>query len=177
MWFIGLLLTLGLGLGSAATLEKLSLDEMIRKSTGIVCGKVLASSTIKRGPVVYTQYRLRVTDRWKGNAVSEIDVHVPGGKHGSVQQLFSGSPKLDEGKEYVVFLWTSRGGLTQVIGLSQGLFDVKRDPKGEPVLTRFPSAENTMLDSSGRVVEEPPVSMRLGDMVDRIHRTLTGASR
>jgi hypothetical protein len=177
MRLLGLLLTIGSGLGSAATLDKLGLEEMIQKSTEIVCGKVVASSAVKRGLVVYTQYRLRVTDRWKGNAASEIDVHVPGGKHGSQRQLFSGSPTLDEGKEYVMFLWTSRAGLTQVIGLSQGLFDVKRDPKGEPVLTRYSSSENSIPDSSGRVVEEPPVSMRLGDMVDRIHRTLTGASR
>lgn len=162
----------------ATTLEKLSVDDMILKSTEIVCGKVTATTSVMRGTAVYTKYRVQVTDTLKGDkrAGNEMDVFVPGGKFGSTVQQLPGSPKLGEGQDYMLFLWTSRSGLTQVIGLSQGLFVVKRNPKGEPVLTRNAS-DATMLDSSGQVVEDTPVSLRLREMVDRIHRSLAGASK
>ena len=37
---------------------------------------------------------------------------------------------LKIGDEYVFFVWTSRSGLAQIIGLSQGLFNVLPDGKG-----------------------------------------------
>lgn len=163
-------------LAHAATLEKLSIEAMTQKSTEIVCGKVSASSSLLRGPVIYTKYRVQVSDRWKGAPARELDVYVPGGRYGNLAQQVSGAPKPVEGEEYILFLWTSRSGLTQVIGLSQGLFTMKRDSKGEPVLARAASGE-TMLDSSGQVVEDTPVNMRLSDLVDRIKRSLAGADR
>ena len=64
------------------------------------------------------------------------------------------------GQEYVVFLWTSRSGLTQVIGLSQGLFLVKPDANGNPMMIR-PAASETMLDKNGHVIQDQPFSMSL----------------
>lgn len=165
----------------AATLEKLSLDDMIQKSTEIVRGKVSVQAAVVRGPVVYTRYRVAVAAQYKGSPASagSVDVYVPGGevpggKSGSLVQRFAGAPNLVEGQEYVLFLWTSRSGLRQVIGLSQGLFEMKQNPQGVPMVKRNATSE-TMLDTSGQVVEDAPVSMRLSEMVDRIHRTLTGA--
>ena len=63
--------------------------------------------------------------------------------------------------------------VTQVIGLSQGLFTMMKGPKGELLLVRSASGE-TMVDSAGKVVEETPVSMRMREMVDRIQRRLAG---
>ncbi len=170
---IGILVILGLGGLGATTLQQLTLDQMISESTAIVSGKVMGSTSVMRGSMVFTKYHVRVTDQWKGNTGSETDVFVPGGKVGAVTQTFPGSPKLGEGKDYVLFLWTSRTGLTQVIGLSQGLFTMMKDPKGEFLLVRSASGE-TMVDSSGKVVEETPVSMRMREMVDRIQRRLAG---
>ena len=174
-----LLGTLVIAIGSlaqAATHEKLSIEDMTMKSTEIVCGKVTASSSIQRGPVIYTRYHIQVSDRWKGSPVRELDVYVPGGRYANRSQQVSGAPKPEEGQEYMFFLWTSKSGLTQIIGLSQGLFFLKRDSKGEPVLSRAASSE-TMLDSSGKVVEDTPVKMRFSDLVDRIQRSLAGANR
>lgn len=174
MRFLGLMAVL-VGLLPAATLEKLSMDDLIQKSTEIVSAKVTGTSAVMRGPVVYTRYRISVSEQWKGAAAKEMDVHVPGGRYGSLVQTFSGSPALNAGEEYVLFLWTSRSGLTQVIGLSQGLFTLKRDSRGEITLARQASGE-PMVDASGRLVEDTPVSMRLREVVDRIHRTLAGGS-
>lgn len=173
---LGIVVILGSMLLNATTLEQLSVDQMIQQSTSIVCGKVLGSTTVMRGNLVFTQYQVRITDRWKGSTGAEMSVFAPGGRFGSITQVFPGAPTLGEGSEYVLFLWTSRTGLTQVIGLNQGLFDVRRDSKGEPLLYRR-AISQSMVDSSGKVVEDTPVSMRLRDMVNRIQRTLTGVSQ
>ncbi len=47
-----------------------------------------------------------------------------------VQQSFAGAPTLTAGQDYFLFLWTSKTGLTQVIGLSQGLFTVTTNSSG-----------------------------------------------
>ncbi|MBI4910074.1 MAG: hypothetical protein HY820_41025 [Acidobacteria bacterium] len=160
----------------AATLEKLSLDDMIQKSTEIVRGKVVVQPATVRGTVVYTRHQVTVAESYKGatTAGSSLEVYTPGGKSGTLVQRFAGAPKLVENQEYVLFLWTSRSGLRQIIGLSQGLFDLQKNPQGEPYVKRDAASE-PMQDSSGKVVEDAPVSMRLSDMVDRIRRTLAGA--
>jgi len=166
----------GLGLLSAATLEQLSLDTMIQKSTGIVGGTVTDVSTELRGPVVYTRYRVQVSERYKGTAGAQMDVFVPGGRYGTLTQTFPGSPALAKGQEYLLFLWAGKSGMRQVVGMSQGLFDVKRESSGEVMVVRR-AAEATVVDSSGKLVEDTPVSLRLREMVDRIQRTLAGGSQ
>jgi hypothetical protein len=176
MRVLGILVVFGMSLLPAATLEKLSVDDMIGKSTEIVSGKVLSSNTIMRGPMIYTRYRVRVAETWKGKAASEVDVFAPGGTFGGTVQTVPGAPRLEEAQDYVLFLWTGRTGMTQVIGLSQGLFELHKNQNGEPVVSRRASRD-TILDSSGRFVEDAPVSMRLREMVDRIHRMLAGVNQ
>ncbi|MDX1980461.1 MAG: hypothetical protein SFV51_09340 [Bryobacteraceae bacterium] len=160
----------------AATLQKLSYEDMVLKSTEIVEGRVVASSSIVRGPVVYTVYRVQVNQKYKGTVGSEIQVAVPGGRYGNLVQDFSGSPSLVEGQNYLLFLWTSKSGLTQVIGLSQGLYRLKQGLSGEAIVSR-PAATEAMLDSSGKFVEDTPVTMGYREMVEKIRRTLAVAKQ
>lgn len=160
------------GLLPAATLEKLSLDDMIQKSGDIVCAKVISSSTLARGPMIYTRYRVQVSQRLKGNAANVTEVVVPGGQNGAFRQTFSGAPVLTPGEEYMLFLWTSKSGLTQVIGLSQGLFDLARDAKGNLMVRRGASTERMLDPANGKAVQDSPLEMRLTEMADRINRTL-----
>ena len=48
----------------------------------------------------------------------------------------AGAPTLAAGQDYVLFLWTSKSGLTQVIGLSQGLFNVITNSQGQSIVSR-----------------------------------------
>jgi hypothetical protein len=73
----------------------------------------------------------------------------------------------------VLFLWTSHSGLTQVIGLSQGLFSVSGASNG--ALAQRPAAGELMLDQSGLPAEERAVSMQVQDLRTRVLRAL-GAS-
>ena len=60
--------------GAAATLERLTLDEMIQQSTAIVRGRVSAAGSLQRGPLIYSRWRIQVAERWKGPAGSEAEV-------------------------------------------------------------------------------------------------------
>lgn len=156
----------GMGL-AGATLEHLTLDDMIAKSTAIVRGRVSGSYAAASGPVIYTHYRVRVSEALKGPASSELDVVVPGGSAGGFRQTVSGAPKLSQGGEYVLFLWTGRSGLTHIIGLSQGLFDLQADNMGALVAARTASSE-LMLDSAGRSVRDEALRMNFGELRQRV---------
>jgi hypothetical protein len=80
---------------------------------------------------------------------------------------------MTNGQEYVVFLWTSKAGLTLVIGLSQGLFATTTDASGNPVLVR-PAAVSQMLNASGQPVTDQPISMSLSALRSEI-QTVLGA--
>ncbi len=64
---------------SAATLERLGMDEMIEKSTAIVRGRVTGQRAAFRGPVIYTHFSVQVLERWKGVESAQVEVAVPGG--------------------------------------------------------------------------------------------------
>ncbi len=157
---------------AGATLERLSLDEMILKSTEIVRGRVLTSQAVRRGSIIYTRSTVQVVERWKGAPAANVQVSVPGGTLDGLRQTFSGAPKLENGVEYVLFLWTGSSGVTHVIGLSQGLFDLKLDNKGQTVVHRAASAARMLDPMTGREIQEEPTSMGLAELRARVERTL-----
>jgi hypothetical protein len=153
----------------ATTLEQLSLDEMIQKSTGIVHAKVVSSYAALRGSDVYTFYRLEVSESWKGPKSTEVA--VPGGVMKGVRQIIAGVPYLKPGEDYLLFLWTGKSGLTQVIGMSQGVFAVKVDASGNPIVTRAAAADS-IVDRSGRPVDSPSLTLKLSEMQSRVARSV-----
>ena len=162
MKFLLLMLTV-LAPAQAATLERMSLDEVIDKSTAILRGRVAGSYVAQHGQVIYTHYRIAVSDRMKGSANSQADVVVAGGTLGKTTQTFPGSPTLTSGHEYVFCLWTSKSGLTHVMGLSQGLFDIGTDAASGEITVSRGAAAAAMLDGdTGKPVMDRPVRMRFG---------------
>ena len=134
----------------AATLERLSMDDMVSQSSDIVRARVTSSQAAFRGPagragMIYTWYTLQIVERWKGPGGGQTQVAVPGGYTQGLRQTFAGAPLLQNGQEYVFFIWTSRSGLPQIIGLGQGLFDIVRDPQGNTGARRSAITE-PMLD-------------------------------
>jgi hypothetical protein len=164
----GISLAVSLAQLGAATLSRLSLDDMISQSTAIARVRISGSFSAWRGPVIYTYYRVQVVERWKGAGDGSIDVALPGGTVNNSRQDYPGTPQLTEGKEYLLFLWTSRSGLTQIIGLTQGLFDLSQDSTG--VLSAIRAAStNSMLDPhTGRSVKDQPIRMQLKDLTTHI---------
>jgi hypothetical protein len=172
---LALLLTLSMGPLQCATLERLSLEEMIAKSTAIVRAKATNSWAAFFGSVIYTHYQLRVSERFKGLGPNTVEVVVPGGVVNNLRQDFAGAPQLRAGDEYIFFLWTSRAGFTQVIGLSQGLFVVAPDGTRDPAVTRNASRE-VMLDAgTGRQIKDQTLTMHLSELRAWIASTLARA--
>ncbi len=168
-----------LGSLTAATLERISLDDMIVKSTAIVRGRVSGSSAAFHGSMVYTHLKIQVLERWKGAPTSVQDIIIPGGKVNNFRQSFSGAPSLTEGTEYVLFLWTGKNGLTHIIGLSQGVFDLKQALSGVKMATRASTSELMLAPGTGQVVKDEAVEITLEELGRRIVTVLAakGGSR
>jgi hypothetical protein len=154
---------------SAATLQQLSLDQMTQSATAIVRARVTSSSASVTGSTIYTHYRLQVTETWKGFPAAEV--MVPGGVAAGYRQTFPGVPTLQPGTEYVLFLWTSSTGITHLVGLTQGIFNVSALTDGTAEVSRPRIGEN-MLDSAGHSVKDQAVQMRLADMKTRVGTTV-----
>jgi hypothetical protein len=158
----------------ASTLQQLSLDDMIRLSTTIVHGKAQQTVSSYSGSIIYTHYKVQVSETLKGPAASQLDIAVPGGAANRFQQTFAGAPILAPGQDYVLFLWTSKSGLTQIIGLSQGLFVVSTNSAGQLMVMRGASTER-MVNATGQPVSDSAMQMLLSDLRSLIHTTLGGA--
>ena len=164
-WFVRVFCLMAAGLASqAASLEYLSVEEMAEKATAIVRGRVTGSEARFSGPLIYTHYTVEVLESWKGPEARQLDVVIPGGVVQGSRQAFSGTPALIQGSEYVLFLWTSRSGLTHVAGLSQGAFSVKNEDTGEATAARMAHTEGMLDPKTGRVVTDKTVRMRLSDL-------------
>ncbi len=172
---LALVLTFCMSPLQSATLERLSLDDMIAKSTAIVRGRVIGSHAAAQGPVVYTHYAVQVSEQFKGPAQAAVDVAVPGGTLNGLRQMFAGAPEFKTGDEFVFFLWTGRSGLTQVLGLTQGVFSLA--PAASPaassdaVLTRAASRELMLDRGTGKPVNDETLVLRLSELRSRIAGT------
>jgi hypothetical protein len=156
-----------------ATLERLSLDDMITRSTTIVRGKVTASWAAFTGSVIYTHYQVQVGEQLKGTPQDSVEIMVPGGAARGLSQSFSGSPVLNQGDEFVFFLWTSKGGITWITGLTQGLFALAPgDAATDRTATRAASRELMLDRETSRPVKDTALTMSLSDLRSRIAATL-----
>lgn len=155
----------------SSTLLQLSLDDLIRKSTSIVRGKALYTSSSSNGTIIYSHYSVQVSETLKGASAAQIDLSVPGGVASGLRQTYSGSPNLTEGQEYVIFLWSSKSKVTQVIGLSQGLFSVTTDLNGQMSIARAAATER-MLNSAGQEVVDSDIKMSLTALRGKIQQVL-----
>jgi hypothetical protein len=146
---------------------------MIRKSTIIVRGQTQPTYSTVQGSVIYTHYRVQVSEVLKGPATSQVDIAVPGGTSNGKTQIFAGVPSLLSGQDYVLFLWTSRSGLTQVIGLSQGLFALTSNSSGQLTVQRAAATER-MLNAFGQTVTYSDILMLLNDLRKHIQELPPG---
>jgi hypothetical protein len=171
---LGLLAAWGTLPGS--TLRQLTLDDMIRQSTMIVRGTVQPAAVQYHGSTIFSHYTIQVTETYKNPApATSIDFGVPGGSLNGAIQRVAGAPILNVGQDYVLFLWTSKSGLTQVIGLSQGLFSVISTPGAVPTVMRAAAAEQT-LNSAGQPVTTNDINMPLSALKTEILNVLSGSS-
>lgn len=166
-----LALTLAMGLG-ATTLEKLTVDQMVAQSTSIVRGRVVSSSAVQRGTLIYTVYRVQVTEWLKGGSGATAEVYVPGGTVNGRRQSIAGAPSLANGTEYVVFVWVSPTGTPHIIGLSQGVLSVQSTGSAEAVLSRGPIEDAQIVDGQGQPTSDAGLKLSLSSLRARAHRAV-----
>jgi hypothetical protein len=172
-----LVLALGTLPLSSATLVQLSLNDMITQSTAIVRGTVTGSYAAYQGRVIYTHYKVQVTEQMKGDTPNAADVAIPGGVVNAVQQWFAGAPQLPVGGDFVFFLWTGKSGLTQIIGLTQGLFTVSGTDPSHVTATRPASQEVLLNPTTGRQVKDRTLVYALTDLRAQIQSGLNGGAQ
>ncbi len=161
-----------------ATLERLTLDDMIAKATSIVRGRVSSAAPVMKDAWVFTSYRVEVSERWKGTAASSVEFLVPGGTLGGVRQSYAGAPALTGGQEYLLFLWTSeQSGATYIIGYTQGLFSLPRNATGDATALRPASRELMLEPGSGKIIRDQRIEMSLRDMSARISAVLAKSAK
>jgi hypothetical protein len=158
-----------------ATLERLSLADMVARSTAIVRGKVMSSYAAFSGPVIYAHYIVQISEQYKGASQASVEVVIPGGTANNLRQSFAGAPTLTTGSEYVLFLFTGRSGLTSITGLTQGLFTLAAGSGANPAITRSASRELMLDPLTGRPVKDETLSMQLSDLRSQIAADLQGA--
>jgi len=165
--FVGLIVALcAISAASAATLQQLSLAQMTQSATAIVRARVLNSSASFTGTTIYTHYKLQVSETWKGS--TQTEVMLPGGVAGGYRQVFPGVPTLQPGNEYILYLWTSPStGITHVVGLSQGIFNITKSGDGTLQAARDRIGE-TMLDATGHAVRDQAVQMPLTQLKSQV---------
>jgi len=151
----------------SATLELLSLNDLISKSTTIVQAQVTASSASYTGTVIYTHYKVSVLAQWKGPTQSAVDVMVPGGTASGMRQTVPGVPQLVTGRQYVLFLWTSSQGRTYTMGFTQGVFNLQ-SAAGNMTAVQMPTTETVLAPGTGQVAKSQPISMPLPQLISAI---------
>jgi len=156
----------------AAILERLSFDQLTQQSTAIVRVKAVGSYAEFHGSLIYTHWKVQVLDRWKGPDRSTIEVLIPGGTTRELHQDVAGAPKLLTGKEYLLFLWTSKSGSTYITGLSQGLFELSKNAADEWVVSRAASGEPMLDHVTWTLVKDESMQMRYSEITSRISATL-----
>jgi hypothetical protein len=152
----------------AATLERLTVEEMAQQATAVVRGHVGESRSDRFGALVYTLHSFKVQEQWTGAPIPTLEVAVPGGTYEGLTYRFGGTPELIPGGEYVLFVWTGPSGRTQIIGLSQGAFLVTSSADG-PLVVRNPVGDTVFADADE---DEQTVRMSLPRLAARVQMVI-----
>ncbi len=94
----------------ALTVEYISLDRMTKESQIIIYGKVLSKYSVWEDKSIFTYTTIEIKELIKGQYSSQkIVVKQMGGTVGYISQAVDGTPKLEIGKDVVLFLRDWKG--------------------------------------------------------------------
>jgi hypothetical protein len=110
---------------------------------------------------------------WQAPLGTVADGALPGGTLNGVREAYGGTPALAVGGDYVVFLWTSHSGFTQIIGLSQGLFAIVPNGSTGPMAVR-PAASERMVGPNGKQIADTDFQMPLSDFRNQVQSLVRG---
>jgi hypothetical protein len=119
---------LGAQAAFATTVQKLSLQDLAKRSESIVMAKVsdVTSSWDAGHKEIYTSISLQIVSPVKGRkGESTVTLRQIGGTVGNIASIVPGMPRFTVGEEVVVFLTQKdASGYPWVMGLQQGKYSV-----------------------------------------------------
>jgi len=116
----------------SATVLKFDTKEMTSRARAIVHGTVETKSSgiLPGGRQIYTEYTVRLIDRWKGKGAGDtFTFRQLGGQVGERGYFIAGAASYELGEEIVTFLDRAhpKTGCCFSIGLAQGKYHVQID--------------------------------------------------
>lgn len=156
------------------------LPTLVADARAIVVGRVavVAPRWTDGRRAIETLVTIEVAESWKGGAVSEVTIALPGGQMGRYRTVIPGVPRLAKGDEVVIFIAGHGGELPHVVGLGQGVFRVMTD---RATGARFVVPEIvSAAGAAGAPVSRGDPSRRparLEAFADEIRRLASGAAR
>lgn len=112
----------------ATTLVRYDLEGLTRRADRVFVGTCKESHTELIGGQPYTRLKFEVGEVVKGQAVTSVEVCLPGGEYGGQRLYLAGMPQFAPGEEVVLFLTEpDRLGHPWPVGLGQGKFRVQRN--------------------------------------------------
>ena len=110
----------------ATTVQRLALEDLVKKAHHIVSGKVRDSRTFwsDNGKLILTSYTIDVDENIKGQNPRTLELTTIGGKIGGLELHVSGMPSFEKGESTILFTESS-GSYEVVLGLGQGKFTIE----------------------------------------------------
>jgi len=113
----------------ATTVEKLSLEDLVQKAQKIIVGRCLSTESRwnEKSTLILTYSKFAVGENLKSHSNGSLTVVTVGGSVGGITQTVSGMPQFVPNEEAVLFLEPSKDHHWQIVGLSQGKFQIVKD--------------------------------------------------
>ena len=162
---------------AATTVKRFDLAALTANAERIVVGVCSqAQAQWVRGQI-YTRYVFSVSQAVKGPAISQLELHLPGGHLQGAFTHIVGMPVFAPGDEAVLFLTEANAsGHPWPVGLAQGHFAIKRNAANKPHI--FQELDGLTLHTEPQSApkkvqpDEPVQGMPLDQFLTRV-RTLT----
>lgn len=160
----------------ATTVQKLSLQELTKRSDSIVMARVddAVASWDAGHKEIYTYITLSILQPVKGDkGATTITLRQLGGTVGNIASVVPGMPSFKKGEEVVVFLTQKdTAGYPWVMGLEQGKYTVSTAKNGVKMV-RNDLAGTELLSTNGKHVESTTApDMPLNAFIDGLKTTL-----
>jgi len=113
-------------------------QQMGEESVLVVQGKVtvIRSYWNDTNTKIFTETRIAIDRSYKGGAGRTVSVVQLGGVVGHVQMKVAGTLAWSPGEEVLLFLEPFSDERYMVYGLSQGRYEIERDERGRPYVSR-----------------------------------------
>ena len=159
---------------AATTVQRFDLATLTANAERIVVGVCSQAQPQWVRGQIYTRYVFSVSQAIKGPAISQLELHLPGGHlQGAVTRIV-GMPVFAPGDEAVLFLTAANAsGHPWPVGLAQGHFAIKRSGANRPHV--FQELDGLTLHVEPQSApkkappDEPVQGMALGQFLARVH--------